>query len=57
LGAEHLSPYTTDAAQLAIVERVTIAFLDAYLKHQSAAQTRLQSEANVPGKATIEAEP
>jgi dienelactone hydrolase len=31
-GAGHLPPYTTDAAQLAVVERVTIAFLDGFLK-------------------------
>ena len=32
IGAGHLPPYTTNATQLAIVERVTIAFLDRYLK-------------------------
>jgi|SRR5579862_6364148 len=32
LGAGHLPPYTTNAAQLAVVERVTIAFLDHYLE-------------------------
>jgi predicted dienelactone hydrolase len=32
LGASHLPPYTTEQPQLNIVERVTIAFLDHYLK-------------------------
>ena len=32
LGAPHLRPYTDEQPQLGIVERVTIAFLDAYLK-------------------------
>ena len=32
LGASHLSPYTVQQPQLAIVERVTIAFLRRYLK-------------------------
>jgi len=31
-GASHLPPYSTDLAQLAVVERVTIAFLDHYLR-------------------------
>jgi dienelactone hydrolase len=32
LHGEHLQPYTTDRGQLAIVERVTLAFLDHYLR-------------------------
>jgi predicted dienelactone hydrolase len=32
LGASHLPPYTTEEPQLSIVERVTIDFLDHYLK-------------------------
>ena len=32
LGAEHLPPYTDEQPQLAVVERVTVAFLDHYLK-------------------------
>jgi dienelactone hydrolase len=34
VGAGHLPPYTTNAAQLALVERVTIAFLDHYFKNE-----------------------
>lgn len=56
-GAEHLPPYTTEQPQLAIVERVTIAFLDAYLKHRPGARQRLVSLGNVPGSATMLAEP
>ncbi len=33
LGAGHLPPYSTNATQLAVVERVTTAFLDVYLRH------------------------
>ena len=32
LGAEHLPPYTVEQPQLSVVERVTIAFLDHYLR-------------------------
>ncbi len=32
IGAQHLPPYTGEEPQLSIVERVTIAFLDRYLK-------------------------
>jgi dienelactone hydrolase len=35
LGAGHLPPYTTDTRELAVVERVTIAFLDHYVGHGS----------------------
>lgn len=35
LGAGHLPPYSTNRRQLAVVERVTIAFLNAYLRHGS----------------------
>ena len=32
VNAQHLEPYTTDAAHLAVVEAVTTAFFDRYLK-------------------------
>ncbi|MEA2314608.1 MAG: hypothetical protein QOI03_1300 [Solirubrobacteraceae bacterium] len=57
LGAEHLPPYSTEQPQLAIVERVTTAFLDGYLKRSSAARRWLLSLGNVPGTATLLAEP
>jgi fermentation-respiration switch protein FrsA (DUF1100 family) len=55
--AEHLPPYSYQQPQLAIVERVTTAFLDVYLKQESAAQRRLLAAGNVPGTATLLAEP
>jgi hypothetical protein len=57
LGAEHLPPYSVQQPQLTIVERVTAAFLDSYLKHEAAAQRRLLASGNVPGTATLLAEP
>jgi pimeloyl-ACP methyl ester carboxylesterase len=35
VGADHLSPYTTNARQLAVLQAATIAFLDHYLRHGS----------------------
>jgi predicted dienelactone hydrolase len=57
LGAKHLPPYSTQQPQLAIVERVTIAFLDGYLKHSSTELRRLASLGSVPGVASLLAEP
>jgi len=57
LGAEHLPPYSDEQPQLTIVERVTIAFLDGYLKHRPDALKRLVTLGDVPGTATVLAEP
>jgi len=57
VGAGHLPPYSTQQPQLAIVERVTIAFLDGYLKHRPEALARLVSLGSVPGTASMVAEP
>jgi dienelactone hydrolase len=57
LGAEHLPPYSDQQPQLAIVRRVTIAFLDAYLKHSARALKRLSSLGDVPGVASLLAYP
>jgi dienelactone hydrolase len=57
LGAEHLPPYSDQQPQLAIVRRVTIAFLDAYLKHNARALKRLPSLGDVPGVASLVAYP
>jgi fermentation-respiration switch protein FrsA (DUF1100 family) len=57
LGAGHLRPYTSQEPQLAIVERVTIAFLDRYLKGQSGALRDLVSSARVSGSSALLAEP
>jgi dienelactone hydrolase len=57
LGAEHLPPYSDQQPQLQIVERVTIAFLDAYLKHRGGALRGLGSLAGSGGAATLLADP
>jgi dienelactone hydrolase len=53
----HLPPYTFEQPQLGIVERVTIAFLDLYLKHERGALARMKAAGNVPGAAALRAEP
>jgi dienelactone hydrolase len=57
LGASHLPPYTTEQPQLGIVERVSIAFLNRYLKHQARAVARVVAAGNVRGVASLEADP
>jgi fermentation-respiration switch protein FrsA (DUF1100 family) len=57
LGAEHLPPYTDQQPQLAIVEQVTTAFLGGYLKHTPGALRRMNALGDVPGTATLLAEP
>jgi fermentation-respiration switch protein FrsA (DUF1100 family) len=54
-GADHLHPYTGEEPQLSVVERVTIAFLDRYLKHGSL--RRLLDSGTVPGVATLVSAP
>jgi fermentation-respiration switch protein FrsA (DUF1100 family) len=56
-GAEHLPPYTSGQPQLGIVERVTIAFLDGYLKANSGALRSLTSLGDVAGTASLLAQP
>jgi len=57
LGAEHLPPYSQQEPQLAIVQRVTIAFLGAYLGGKGGAIATLREEGNVPGVAAIVSAP
>jgi dienelactone hydrolase len=57
LGAEHLPPYSYQQPQLTIVERVTTAFLDGYLKHMPGPLGRLASLGEVPQTAELLAEP
>jgi dienelactone hydrolase len=57
LGAGHLPPYSDQQPQLGIVERVSIAFFDGYLKHRAGALARLISLGSVPGAASLLAEP
>ena len=53
LGAEHLPPYSVQQPQLTIVERVTLAFLDGYLKSTPGALEKLSSLGNVPDTASL----
>jgi dienelactone hydrolase len=55
LGASHLPPYTTEQPQLSIVERVTIDFLDHYLK--TAPIGDLRAAGNRSGLSTLAEEP
>ena len=57
LGAEHLPPYTVPSPQSRIVERVTRAFLDAYLKHRRGSLGRLSALGNVTATAELLAQP
>jgi alpha-beta hydrolase superfamily lysophospholipase len=57
LGASHLGPYSVEQPQLRIVEQVTIAFLDLYLKRSAGALKRMQSAGNVAGVATLDSQP
>ncbi len=49
-GAPHLGPYTDEQPQLGIVERVTIAFLDRYLKGQ---RRPIAQAGDVPGISVV----
>jgi dienelactone hydrolase len=51
LGAGHIAPYTKAGPQLAVVERVTTAFLDRYLKQGSLDE--IENAADAPGVATL----
>lgn len=55
LRARHLAPYTYQEPQLGIVERVTTAFLDRYLK--TGAQQPLTAAGAAPGIAELAADP
>jgi fermentation-respiration switch protein FrsA (DUF1100 family) len=57
IGAPHLGPYTTEQPQLGVVERVTIAFLDRYLRSVPGALRRMARAGDVPGVSTLLALP
>lgn len=57
LDATHLPPYSTDTPQLTVVERVSIAFLDHYLKHTPGSLQRLVTAGSQPRTATLNAHP
>lgn len=54
LGAEHLPPYTTDARELGVVERATLAFLARYLRGAPLAPLLHTA---TPGAARLAADP
>ena len=56
-GAPHLPPYTVQQPQLSIVERVTVAFLDRYLKGEHGATRLMATAGNRRAVAGLEAEP
>lgn len=57
IGAEHLPPYSDQQPQLSIVERVSIAFLDAYLKGRGSVLGALPRDVNASHAATLAAYP
>ena len=52
-GAGHLPPYTDEQPQLSIVERVTIGFLDRYLKGSHRGIARMIAAGDVTGRAKL----
>jgi fermentation-respiration switch protein FrsA (DUF1100 family) len=54
-GADHLGPYTDAQPQLRIVKRVTIAFMDHYLKGMPNATRRLLAAGDAAGLSAIDA--
>jgi fermentation-respiration switch protein FrsA (DUF1100 family) len=57
IGAGHLPPYTSEQPQLGIVERVTGAFLDGYLRRVPAQLEALATLGTVPRFAALTAQP
>jgi fermentation-respiration switch protein FrsA (DUF1100 family) len=57
LGAGHLPPYSSDRAQLGVVERVTTAFLEYYLEHRRSALSALERAGHAAGLARLVADP
>jgi dienelactone hydrolase len=56
-GAPHLGPYTGLEPQTRIVERVSIAFMDRYLKGSQGALRRMGAAGDVPGVSSLQADP
>jgi predicted dienelactone hydrolase len=56
LGAEHTAPYQDEQPHLAIVTRVSTAFLDRYLKGEASAGPKLGALGFVPGRSTLQIE-
>lgn len=55
-GAEHLSPYTVQEPQLRIVERVSVDFLNRYLKQRAGSLAAMGAAGNVPRVAALQAD-
>lgn len=55
-GAEHLPPYTVQEPQLSIVERVSVDFLNRYLKQRAGSLAAMSAAGNVPGVAGLQAD-
>ena len=53
LGAGHLPPYTYQQPELSIVERVTIAFMDSYLKDERRGIARMIAAGDIAGRAQL----
>lgn len=53
LGARHIGPYTDEQPQLGVVERVTIAFLDRYLKRLPGTRRQLWRAGDTPRVARL----
>jgi dienelactone hydrolase len=51
LGAVHTAPFVRQQPQLSVVEKVTVAFLDRYLKGDQNASARLTAAGTLPGVA------
>ena len=54
LNAGHLEPFSTDKAHLTVVEAVTVAFFDRYLKAEAGGVRRMEA-GTLPGLATLTA--
>jgi dienelactone hydrolase len=52
-GAPHLGPYTGEQPQLGIVERVSLAFLDRYLKGMRSALAQMSRAGDIPGVSRV----
>jgi dienelactone hydrolase len=57
IGARHLPPYTWEQPQLSIVERVSVDFLNRYLKSDPAAIAAMRQDAHRQGIAALTADP
>ncbi|MDA8197643.1 MAG: hypothetical protein M0019_10630 [Actinomycetota bacterium] len=57
IGADHLTPYTSNDQYLQVVNNVSADFIDGYLLGQSSALTKMISDGNVTGVSSIDHNP